>query len=409
MTIRLSSLPSKALLALALFACGADAETPAPSTPLPEIPAPPPEDKQIGCEPDHCAEERPPTPAAPPSVHVRFLGVAGFLVEHEGEAFMSAPLFTRPNMIEVTAGFVDTDESLVEQNLTKAELAKVHAVLSGHAHYDHLLDASSVLTHATNATLYSNRSAKNVLAAWAPDRGPACAGTPAQAKTIDRARVIAMDDPTKSTVDYRGCPNLKPEGAPLEGKWVEVPNSNIRVLAVCSEHPDQIGPVHYAPGDVAEEQCAPPRRADQWKEGATLAFLVDFLDPKTKAPVFRTYYQDAPTSGPIGHVPPSFLVDRPVDLALLCIGAYGNVEGAPTKTLDALKPRYAIGGHWEDFFQSTTVAPQPIPLLDLTTWKNRAALAMPPDAAIKPMKHNGKDADARTIVPMPGDSFDLTP
>src|SRR5688500_3663248 len=98
-------------LALAVAACGADAET-APPPPVTETaPPPPPEHTKVGCEPDHCAlAPTPPTPTAP-SVNVRFLGVAGFLVEREGESFMSAPLFTRPSMFEVMGGFVDTDES----------------------------------------------------------------------------------------------------------------------------------------------------------------------------------------------------------------------------------------------------------------------------------------------------------
>jgi len=379
--------------------------SPTPTTPPPA----PPEDTKIGCEPDHCAPAPTPAPVGPPVVHVRFLGVAGFLVEWNGEAFLSAPLFTRPSMFDVTASFVDADESLIDKNLTKAELSQVRALLSGHAHYDHLLDAPSVMTRAPNATLFSNRSAKNILAAWAPDRGPACAGKPPTPKSILRERVIALDDPTKSTVDYRNCPSQKPEGAPLEGKWVDVPGANLRVLAVCSEHPDQIGPVHYAPGHVEEEQCTPPRRMDNWKEGATLAFLVDFLDPKTKAPAFRVYYQDAPTNGPLGHVPPSFLAERDVDLALLCIGAYGNVDGAPQTTISALKPHYVLGGHWEDFFKGANETPTPILMLDLDTWKTRAATATPTVAQIKPMKQNGKDAPARSVVPMPGDTFDFTP
>src|SRR5687768_330044 len=94
-------------LALALYACGSDAgRAPAPP-PSTESPPEPPDQTKIGCEPDHCAPDRPPPPVVPPSVHVRFLGVAGFFVEREGEAFMSAPLFTRPSIFDVTAGSID--------------------------------------------------------------------------------------------------------------------------------------------------------------------------------------------------------------------------------------------------------------------------------------------------------------
>src|SRR4029453_17619862 len=99
-------------------------------------------------------------------------------------------------------------------------------------------------------TLYSNLSARNLLAALAPDRASRCDGTPAATAPIARSRVVALDDPAASQVDWRPCANLRPNGAPLAGAWVRVPDSRIRLYAICSEHPDQIGPYHFGPGDV---------------------------------------------------------------------------------------------------------------------------------------------------------------
>src|SRR5207244_4128650 len=100
------------------------------------------------------------------------------------------------------------------------------------------------------------------LDAYAPDRPATCSSTAPQTFTIDRARVVALDDPAASVVDYTNCPDKRPAGAPLAGSWVRVPGSHVRVYAVCSEHPDQIGPIHFAPGDVDTDQCTPPTRAD---------------------------------------------------------------------------------------------------------------------------------------------------
>ncbi len=85
--------------------------------------------------------------------------------------------------------------------LPASALANVRAVIARHAHYDHLLDVPAVMSLAPNAKLYSNVSARNLLAAFAPDRAPKCRGTPAAANPIARTRVVAVDDPAASTVD----------------------------------------------------------------------------------------------------------------------------------------------------------------------------------------------------------------
>jgi L-ascorbate metabolism protein UlaG (beta-lactamase superfamily) len=397
--------------ALGLFAgCGSStSDRAAPDVdPLPAPPAgaaPAPTDAApAACEPSACPPpSTSPAPVAP--LQVRFLGVQGFLVGTADEAILTAPLFTRPDMITVTTGLpVTSDEALVEANLPTSMLGSVRAVLSGHAHYDHLLDVPSVMARAPQATLYSNTSSQRLLDAYAPDRGPACEGSPVQAISIARSRVVALDDPAASAVDYTNCPDKRPPGVPLTGRWVPVPGSHIRIYAVCSEHPDQIGPIHFAPGEVETEQCVPPTRADAWKEGPTLAFLVDFLDA-AGAPLYRIYYQDAPSHTPVGHVPAPVLAGKPIDLALLCVGSSDHVPDAPQNTISALAPRYVLGGHWEDFFTPASAAPQPLPFLDVAGWLERAQAAMPEPLEPETMLRNGTVEPQRAVVPNPGDTF----
>lgn len=370
--------------------------TPPPATTVPPPPA---------CTGDSCN----PPPATPSGLKVKFLGVQGFLIEYGGEALLTSPLFTRPNGLQVTTGLpVTSDPSLVSKNIPSVTLANVRAVLSGHAHYDHLLDTPAVLQKAPNATLFSNVSTRNILAAWAPDRAAKCNGTPAQADPIPRSRVIALDDPAKSAIDWHPCTEKKPAGAALDGSWVAVPGANMRVLAVCSEHPDQIGPMHYGEGDVTDEQCTPPKNMNEWKEGLTLGFLVDFLDPTTKKPVYRIYYEDAPAGTVKGQVPASFLAERRIDLALACVGSYQNVPNAPQNTLATMNPRFALGGHWDDFLQGADTKPTPvIPLLDVATWDSHASTAMPAGSEPKPMKRNGTVGSERVLRPEPGDTFEI--
>jgi hypothetical protein len=391
-------------------ACGGadlDAAQGAPTPPAAAVEAPPgaavvadtPRPDAPGVEPE----------APAPTMRVRFLGVGGFLVEVGDDAVLTAPLLTRPSMTEVMVGEIASDPSLVDGALTPAELARAKAVLSGHAHYDHLLDVPSVMARAPSATLYTNASARHLMAALAPDRDTRCANTPAPSSTLSRSRVVALDDPAASKVDYRSCPELRPAAAPLAGEWTMIPGANARVMAFGSEHPDQFGPVHFGPGDVDEDACTLPKRAADWKEGRTLAFLVDFLDPKTGAPRFRLFYQDAPTDAPVGHVPAAVLAERRVDLALLCVGAYQNVDDAPRPLLGSMAPRFALGGHWEDFFAAPSAAPSAIPFTDVSQWEQRAVSLLAPGSEPKPWSQNGQRTASRVVVPMPGDALELSP
>ena len=122
--------------------------------------------------------------------------------------------------------------------------------------------------------------------------------------------------------------------------------------------------------------CQPPTGAADWLEGTTLAYIVDFLDA-AGAPEFRIYYQDAPTDGPVGHVPEDILAQRSIDLAILCTGTYDRVADHPGELLAHLQPRFVLAGHWEDFFRPQDEPLRPIPFLDLDEFEQRLTDAMP--------------------------------
>ena len=359
-----------ALYAAALFACNAPATAidPDAATPEPDAPAP---------------VERPP-------LDVHGLGVQGFMLRYGNDVVMTAPLFTRQSAFEVTFNVaLAADTAAIDAGLAGEPLAQLSAIVSGHAHYDHFMDVPHILTQAPAATAYTNLTGRHVLAALAPDR-PSCTNT-APAPALPRDRVVAMDDPLASHVDYTNCPAQRPAGAPLEGTWLYVPNSNVRLTAFCSQHPAQIGPYHFGEGSIDQDQCVLPSAASGWLEGQTLAFVIDFLDAN-KQPAFRVFYQDAPTNPPIGHLTSTVLAEKRVDLALLCVGSADAVEDHPTTILNHLQPRFALSGHWEDFFQAIDAPPKPIPLLDLDGYMQRAEAALPG-------RHTLVEPGARFMVP----------
>jgi hypothetical protein len=307
---------------------------------------------------------------------------------------MTAPLFTRQSAIEVGLNLpLSADTTAIDDGLGGIALADLRAIVTGHAHYDHFMDVPHVLELAPAASIYTNVTGRNVLAALAPDRPAGCMNSPAP--VIDRARVIALDD----FADYTFCPDQKPPGASGQRQWVAIPNSHVRVMAFCSMHPDQLGPIHFAPGSIDTEQCELPEAASGWLEGQTLALLVDFLD-EGGAPIYRVFYQDAPTNAPIGFVPEAVLAEHRVDLALLCVGSNDAVQNEPTDLLANIQPRFAFSGHWEDFFQPRSDPPQPIPLLDVNTYMQRAnaALAGGPD---RPLVVDGQPSQSRHVLVQP--------
>ena len=251
------------------------------------------------------------------------LGVQGFVLQWNGEAVMTAPLYTRQDAVSVSLNLpLSSDDAEIDQDLAGEPLDQLRAIVSGHAHYDHFIDVPHILTLAPNAKAITNLTGRHVLAALAPDR-PSCTNAP-QSPAIPRDRVIAMDDPLASYTDYTNCPDQAPPGAPLQGQWLQV-SDHVRLQAFCSMHPAQVGGVyHFGIGSIDTDQCTLPAAASGWLEGQTLAYVIDFLDDAGK-PVYRVFYQDAPTNAPIGLVPEAILAEAPVDVALLCVGSYDAV------------------------------------------------------------------------------------
>jgi hypothetical protein len=300
-------------------------------------------------------------------------------------------------MTDVVVGEIASDPAEIDRFLPDDAVADVRALLVGHAHYDHLLDVPHVWGKTAGAQVYGNVATRRLLAAFAPDRVDRCSEPLApDAPTIPREHVIALNDPAADVVDYRGCPGQDKcfsARGPTPGEWVYVPDSNIRLLALCNSHPSQFGPVHFGDGCVEDDACVPPPSAIGWREGETLAFLIDFLDDDGE-PAYRVYYQDAPADAPVGHVPAELLADKRIDVALLCVGTYDQVEDHPGEIVGALDPRFAIGGHWEDFFRPQDEPLRSIPFLDVEPFRVALEGALASDGGV-----------ARGFVPTPGTGF----
>jgi hypothetical protein len=210
------------------------------------------------------------------------------------------------------------------------DLSDVSVILSGHGHYDHLMDVPRVMErHAPRARLLANATSKRQLAPWGLD-----------------ARITVVDD---SVGDQRAA-----------GRWIRI--GDVRVMAFRSYHAPHFDGNLLFHGHHERDLDEPPPTALEWLDGNTVSYLVDFLE--NGQPVFRMFYQDAVAAAPYGLVTPSLLSGgpgaRPVDVAVLVPSTFAEVPWHPEATVDGLRPRHVFLGHWEDLFASPFEEPRPL-------------------------------------------------
>ena len=295
----------------------------------------------------------PEAPGYRETVQVRFLGVGGFSLQRGDDVVLTAPLYSNPSIEELDRKRALTPKVDSIQKFHPSTNG-VRAILVGHAHYNHLMDVPYVWAKTPQAVIYGNTSMKNILAGYAPGAGGG------DVPRIPQDKVVALDHAGENLVDYRMCfQNQGPrelvrgrvDESDVSGEWVYVPGSKIRIRALCSEHPPQIlSSIHLWPGCIHMPRFAPPDRSEDYQEGETIAYLIDFLADDGRTPVFRIYYQDAPTNETIGEVPEELKEEKAVDLALLCVGTFFAVD-RPTHIVENTDARYIILGHWENFFR----------------------------------------------------------
>ena len=281
------------------------------------------------------------------ALELTYLGAAGFLMRWQGHAILTAPFYSNPGLLQVGLGFsLAPDVARIEAHLPPVD--DVEAILVGHSHYDHLMDAVWVGEHlATRAVFYGNSTMAHVLAA----------------RPLLRERVVAVDS---IAGDFRS-----------PGQWQYVADRSIRIMALRSEHAPHFLGVKMFGGSVDVDQTELPRTAYGWKEGQTHAFLIDFLD-RDEMVRLRLHYQDS-ASNPAAAFPPAFADQdyAPVDLALLCVASFRQVRAYPEGIVGYLQPRTVVLGHWESFFRSLDATLQAVPFTDTKGFAERLERVLP--------------------------------
>jgi hypothetical protein len=295
--------------------------------------------RPIGCEGVAC-------PDSDQIVEVTYLGVSGLIVQHRGHVLLTAPFFSNPRLglvrPKATRFFrssprIGPDTSAIEHLLPRPA-DRASAILVGHGHYDHLLDVPYIARRrATSALIYGGETVRHMLMGDSSLRAEG------------GRRVVLIRASDAGTVDRKGV-------------WIYTSDTAFRFMPLVAGHAPMLhlfgGSYNFASGTVGVDMDSLPRTAADWKLGEPYAFLIDVLEPKSSAPVFRIFFQDAPSPPPLGFPPLDLIRESGVDLAVICAATSSNVANTPDSLLKVLRPRRVLVTHWESFFRSQTLPPE---------------------------------------------------
>ena len=259
------------------------------------------------------------------SLSIQYLGVGGHILSYKGTRIMTAPSFSNPHFMFAGPFFpMSVDEEKVDEFIP--DVSDVEMILVGHAHYDHLLDVPYVMDrHARKAHVYGSNTMANTLA-----------------PVMKKERIHALND--------------KMGDIDREGEWIYSQSGKVRVMPIKASHAPHIMGIKFMGGNHDKPLSNLPWHAFGWKEGQTLAFIIDFLDDD-KTVAHRIFYQDAASSEPDGLVP--VMADgKAIDIAILCPAAFTQVDHYPESIVTNTEAQHFILGHWEDFFANNLAGEQ---------------------------------------------------
>lgn len=239
------------------------------------------------------------------AAQVRWLGAAGFTVTAAQRTLALDPYLSRPGpWTLLTAPLVPDAQTLA------AQIPCCDAVLVGHTHFDHALDAP-LLAQQTGARLVGSMDLACLAQAAGvqADQVVACAGL----EEVELPGGVAVPLPTRHGRVYFGR-------VPLPGR------------------------IRTPPAWPPRMKAMPHGQVFTWWvrwQGLTLAH-VDSADYNT-----------------------ALLQGRQVDLLCLCAIGRRHRRGYTDEILRALRPRWVVACHWEDFFAPFGAEARQLPGVDL--------------------------------------------
>ncbi len=243
----------------------------------------------------------------PWSVAVRWLGTAGFEISCEGHTVLFDPYLTRASLARCVATRLAPDEALLAAHLPRAD-----AIVLGHTHFDHALDAPSIAKR-TGARVFGSVSAAHLCRA---------AGVPA-------AQVDVVE--------------ASPGGEPVVREV-----GPFRLVFHPSAHsPILFGRIPFE-GDIADCDAVPAHARD-YRCGAVFGVEVRVAG--------KTLFHVG-SAEILPGVP-----KMEVDLALVCVAGWTATRAFPERMTERLSPRAVLLSHWDNFLLPLARGAQPLPAM----------------------------------------------
>lgn len=245
----------------------------------------------------------PRAPAAEPDVpdgRVRFLGTSGFeLRADDGTTLVLDPYLTRPGLFRSAFGRLEPDAELLGREIPRAD-----AVLCGHSHHDHALDAPVVCAQ-TGALLVGSES------------------------TLNLGRAAGLPEHQLRRAD----------GALHLGGAVATPLPSRHGKAILGRVP--------LPGDIPTPPSWPPRLWDL-RHGPVYLWHLDLGDARVLHVDSADWREDT-------------LDGVEADIVCLCAVGRQYRQDYTRGLLERLRPKVVLPCHWDDFTLPWGQPPRQLP------------------------------------------------
>lgn len=160
----------------------------------------------IAAEQDHrraCpfADDRVPPPSA--SLRVTFYGVSTLLFDDGRDQLLVDGFFSRPGPLRTLFTPIGASKKRLSQFLEAQDMRRVRAILTAHAHHDHVLDAPAIAS-VTKSVIVGSRSATNLGEGAGLDDTQLCAVQDGDRLFVGAYEITAFETPHGDTGRFLG-------------------------------------------------------------------------------------------------------------------------------------------------------------------------------------------------------------